>query len=44
MLRHRANMEDGYRMQYSFIAGDIDITSKFSCDIRDITFNPKHGL
>lgn len=44
MLRHKANMEDGYRMQYSFIVGDIDITSKFSCDIRDITCNAKHGL
>ena len=44
MLRHRANMEDGYRMQYPFIVGDIDITSKFSCDIRDITCNAKHGL
>ena len=36
MLRHKANMEDGYRMQYSFIAGDTDITSEFSCDISDI--------
>ena len=29
MLRHKANMEDGYRVQYSLIEGDIGIKSNF---------------